>query len=94
MVGQSSKVNKQNNKEIKNKIGKYATTDVFELHAVYWAKKICDSLGDDLRPKYNPFEMPEPQLSKNLRTLIFYASTSRLERAEQFAMDVFLGKPM
>lgn len=80
--------------EIENKIGKYATTDIFELHAVYWAKKICDSLGEDLHPKYNPFNTKESQLSQNLKTLIHLFSCLKFDRAEQFAMDVFLGKPM
>lgn len=57
-------------REIDKKIGSCASDDALELHAVYWAKEICDSLNSDLVPKYNPFKNPKVKLSPLLREFI------------------------
>lgn len=84
---------KENNKisldkfksEISEKIGFYAKKDIFELHAVYWAKEICDSLDKKLIPKYNPFETPKTILSPKLKSFIDAISIADFEKARDLA---------
>lgn len=71
--------------EIASKIGTYATTDVFELHSVYWAKEICDSLDKNLSPQYNPLKEPKTQLSDKLREFIDAINNIDFKKADDIS---------
>ena len=73
--------------EIITKIGKYGAKEPSELHSVYWARELCDSLDERLVPKYNPFENPKIELSQDLRKFITLIDNGEIDKAKKLAMD-------